>query len=107
MVPFTVPEGKKQGLSLQPYDFKQLLQIHSMISSLAIIHMDMEFLEYQTLMPYSYHWSAKMTSLSTTIHGSICPQQMKRERGPLLTLNLQPASLKGQHMPSTGHWSLK
>lgn len=31
----------------------------------------------------------------------------KEAKRPLLTLNLQPASLKGQHMPNTGHWSLR
>jgi len=35
------------------------------------------------------------------------PEQMKEQRRHILTLNLQPASLKGQHMPSMGHWSLR
>jgi hypothetical protein len=35
------------------------------------------------------------------------PKEMKEQRRHVLTLNLQPASLKGQHMPNMGHWSLR
>jgi hypothetical protein len=53
MVPFTGPERKKQGISVQPYDLKISLQIYSKIFSLEIIHVHMESLECQIVTPYS------------------------------------------------------